>query len=167
MCLETETIDEVVAEIGRIARALGLRIAAAESLTVGRIQSLLGSQSGSSGFFVGGITAYDLESKAACLGVERAHAAEVNCVSERVVHEMALGVERLFDADVTVATTGYAERDGMSAAGPMAYCGIRVLGVRSSKIVDCGERGRLEAQAHVADQALRFLRQELLEVRAT
>ena len=65
--------------------------------------------SGSSTFFVGGVTAYDLERKVQILGIDRAHAEPVDCVSPRVAAEMAKGAARLFDADIAVATTGYAE----------------------------------------------------------
>jgi nicotinamide-nucleotide amidase len=84
-------------------------VAVAESLTCGRVQALLGSVSGSSAYFRGGLTAYTLEQKVALLGVDRTHAAEVDCVSERVAREMAVGVRRLFHTAVGLATTGYAE----------------------------------------------------------
>ena len=84
-------------------------IASAESLTAGKVQSLLAKASGSSDYFVGGVTAYSLDQKVAILGVNRAHAAKVNCVSPRVAEEMAKGVCAFMKATVGIATTGYAE----------------------------------------------------------
>lgn len=87
----------------------GLTIATAESCTVGLIMSYLGSNSGSSAYFKGGICAYDQDAKVMLLGVDAEHAAEVNCVSERVAMEMATGVADRFGADIGIATTGYVE----------------------------------------------------------
>ena len=58
-----------------------LTLAAAESLTCGRVQAAIGSVSGASEYFLGGITAYSLDQKVRHLGVERAAAARVNSVS--------------------------------------------------------------------------------------
>ncbi len=88
---------------------LELTLACAESLTCGYIQACLGSVSGASEFFAGGITAYNLEQKVGLLGVEESHAREVNCVSSKVAIEMAKGVCEKFATDVGIATTGYAE----------------------------------------------------------
>lgn len=88
-----------------------LRLAVAESLTGGYLQSLVSTAAGASDFFEGGVVAYSLEQKVRILGVERHHAAAVNCVSPRVALEMAQGVCRLLHTDVGVATTGYASPD--------------------------------------------------------
>jgi nicotinamide-nucleotide amidase len=103
----------------------GLTIAAAESLTTGLVQHHLGSCSGSSVYHRGGITAYSLEQKVKHLGVDAGHAAEVNCVSERVARQMARGVRTMFDANIGIATTGYAEPDPSRNIGiPFAYIGF-------------------------------------------
>lgn len=86
-----------------------LTLAAAESLTAGHVQARLASVSGSSEYFLGGVTAYSLDQKVKLLGVNRAHAKSVACVSQRVAVEMAAGACQLFGADLAVATTGYAE----------------------------------------------------------
>ena len=87
----------------------GRTLAVAESLTGGRLQALITGVSGASGYFLGGVTAYTIPQKARLLGVDAAHAAEVDAFSARVAAEMACGACRLFGADVGVATTGYAE----------------------------------------------------------
>lgn len=86
-----------------------LRLAVAESMTGGRLQALITAESGASEFFRGGLTAYTLDEKVRHLGVERAAAAVVDCVSAEVAWQMARGACALFGADVAVATTGYAE----------------------------------------------------------
>ena len=68
-----------------------LTLAAAESLTAGNVQARIASVSGASGYFRGGVTAYSIEEKVKLLGVNRAAAKRVNCVSARVAEEMAAG----------------------------------------------------------------------------
>ncbi len=138
-------------------------LAAAESLTGGRVQARVAEISGASGFFVGGVTAYTLAQKVHLLGVNRGHAAEVNCVSARVAEEMAAGACRLFGADLAVATTGYAEQfvtpDG-HAVGPMAWWAIAARGSRGRARavrhgrVECPGATRTDAQQMVADAVL-------------
>lgn len=138
-----------------------LTLAAAESLTCGRVQARVGEVSGASNFFRGGITAYTLEQKVRHLGVGRAAARRVNCVSVEVARQMAVGVCRLFETDVGVATTGYAEpsaADGVAV--PFAWWAIARRGARGklgavqSGRVECPGCSRTEVQAIVADAVL-------------
>lgn len=86
-----------------------LTLAVAESLTCGRVQAQVGTISGASEFFLGGITAYTIDQKVRHLGVDRAAALSVNSVSAEVAEQMARGACTLFGSDLGVATTGYAE----------------------------------------------------------
>lgn len=143
--------------------ALGLKVAAAESLTVGRVQAELGRRSGASGYFAGGVTAYAIEAKVRLLGVDPEHAVNVNAVSERVAGEMARGAAKLFDAQIGVATTGYAEPDpGRGARTPFAWVAVArgedpPLAVR----VEGAGLGREAMQARAAAAALRLLAESL------
>ena len=75
-----------------MARDPGLKLAVAESLTCGRLQARIGTISGASEFFLGGVTAYALEQKVTLLGVDRAESrGRSNCVSARVAEQMARG----------------------------------------------------------------------------
>ncbi len=80
-----------------------LTLAAAESLTAGHVQARIAAVSGSSAYFRGGVTAYALEEKARLLGVDRAAAKKVNCVSAAVAEQMAVGALKLFRTDLAVA----------------------------------------------------------------
>jgi nicotinamide-nucleotide amidase len=140
-----------------------LSVCAAESLTGGHVQAMLTSVSGASEYFRGGITAYTLDEKVKCLGVNRAHAKRANSVSQQVAVEMAVGACRLFDADLAVATTGYAEparERGIKV--PMAWWAIchRQGGGSAVVISGCvelpGEK-RVAVQHRVADSVLREL----------
>ena len=86
-----------------------LKLAVAESMTAGHLQTRIASVPGASNFFVGGITTYTLDQKVKHLGVNRQAAKLVNCVSATVAEQMAVGACELFGADVALATTGYAE----------------------------------------------------------
>jgi nicotinamide-nucleotide amidase len=115
-----------------------LTLAAAESLTCGRVQARIGEISGASHFFLGGVTAYTLEAKVRQLGVER-------CA--------------LFGSDLGVATTGYAEPspdDGVR--DPFAWWAIahrsrgKFKALRGGR-VECPGATRVDVQMFVADAA--------------
>ncbi len=133
-----------------------LTIAAAESLTCGHVQSLIGAISGASAYFLGGVTAYSLDQKVRHLGVDRTTAKRVNSVSAEVAEQMARGVCALFGSDLGVSTTGYAEpsnADGV--ADPFAWWGLahRQRGkwiVRTGR-VECPGANRIDAQTSVAE----------------
>ena len=147
-----------------------LTLAAAESMTCGRVQAKVGEISGASEFFLGGITAYSLEQKVRHLGVRRAAAQRVKCVSADVATEMARGVCQLFGSDLGVATTGYAEpstADGVAA--PFAWWALahRQKGrfvVRRGR-VECPGAKRIAAQTIVAEAVLTELVTYLREMR--
>jgi len=148
-----------------------LTLAVAESLTCGHVQAAIGAVSGASAYFLGGLTAYALEQKVKLLGVNRAHARGVNCVSQRVAVEMARGAGERFGADVTVATTGYAEpspADGIKV--PAAWWALchRLRGGRTvviSGLLEVPGATRLEAQERVTQEVLRQLVAYLREYR--
>jgi len=144
-------------------RRPALTLAVAESLTAGHLQAQIAAVSGASDYFLGGVTAYSLEQKVKLLGVNRAHARRVDCVSQRVAVEMAFGAAQLFGADLAAATTGYAEP--ARAAGvksPMAWWAIcqRMKGGRlvlNSGTVEVPGADRTEAQARIARDVLGLL----------
>lgn len=155
--------EEARALHGRLL-ALGERVAVAESLTVGRVQAALGRWSGASGYFSGGMTCYAVAAKVRLLGVDAAHAAEVNAVSARVAEEMARGAARVFGCEIGVATTGYAEPDaGSGVAEPFAWVAVaRGDAVRVARVGGAGP-GREAMQARVAAEALRLLAEMVAE----
>ncbi len=144
------------AELKALLIAKELRVAAAESLTAGRVQALLGAVSGSSGYLAGGVTAYGGDLKVSLLDVDPAGEAD-NWVSEQVATEMALGACWMFGCEIGVATTGYAEPDAANGvAVPFAWwavCGPDEA-VRVGRVEVAGV-GRTEVQSRVAVAALR------------
>ena len=112
--------EQLARRVGALLMRAGERIASAESLTAGYVQSSIASVSGSSGYFVGGLTAYDIDAKVELLGVDRAEAERSDCVSAEVARQMAHGAQRVFGADVGIGTTGYA--DGVDV--PFAFLAV-------------------------------------------
>jgi nicotinamide-nucleotide amidase len=105
--IDEETME---AAVGRLLLERGLTMAVAESVTGGLVQSRIVNVAGASGFFVGGVVAYDSRVKFEVLQVP-----EGPVVSEPCAQAMADGVRRLLGADVGVATTGVAgptDQDG-------------------------------------------------------
>jgi nicotinamide-nucleotide amidase len=151
---------ELKALLGRAPRRT---LAVAESLTAGHVQARVASIAGASGYFLGGVTAYTLEQKVAWLGVDRAAAAAVDCVSAEIATQMARGVAERFSADVGVATTGYAEAaPERGVLAPMAWWAVAIRGARGELTVTTGRVdlpgcGRVEVQARVAEAALAAL----------
>jgi nicotinamide-nucleotide amidase len=152
------TFANDAATLCRFLEESGQTIAVAESLTIGHVQALIGSVSGASKVFSGGITAYTLEQKVRHLGVDRSHAQTVNSVSERVAVEMARGVRRLFGASVGLATTGYAEpAPGEQVEAPFAYVAANVHGRAWAWCIEGGGGGRTDVQVRVAVRAVQNL----------
>lgn len=148
-----------------------LTLAVAESLTVGHLQAKIAAVSGASDYFLGGITAYTLEQKVKQLGVNRAHARSVNCVSQRVAVEMASGTTKLFGAQLAVASTGYAEPSPKHKVKiPHAWWAIchRVRGgavMVISGYVEAPGADRVTVQEKVAEAVLAELVNYLRETR--
>lgn len=87
-----------------------MTISVAESCTSGSLQSLLTSIDGSSDYFEGGITVYNINQKVKHLKVNRKVAEKVDCVSQKVADQMAIGVANLFETRISISTTGYIDR---------------------------------------------------------
>jgi nicotinamide-nucleotide amidase len=144
-------------------------LAVAESLTCGRLQARIGSISGASEFFLGGITAYTLEEKVRHLGVDRAEAAAVNSVSARVAEQMARGACALFGSDTGIGTTGYSEPSTQwHVDEPFAWWGLAIRQPGGDYAVHCGRvdlsgLARTDAQERAAAAALDGLINRLRE----
>lgn len=139
-----------------------LRLAVAESLTAGLLQSKMVALDGASEFFSGGVTAYVIDMKVNLLGVDRAEAEKTNAVAPQIAENMARGICELMQSQVGLATTGYAEPDAnLHVETPYAYIGlfIRHGGAvisRSEKVTGEG-LNRTEMLEYVAESAVKLL----------
>lgn len=138
------------------------RLAVAESLTAGHLQALITSVPGASGYFEGGITAYNLEQKVCFLKVDEDRAREVNCVSQDIAVQMAERVLHLFNATVAIATTGYAEPDpSRDIPTPYAYVAVsNGIWYAWKRITPPFGMKRLQVQRFVAEEALKLFLKE-------
>lgn len=146
---------KLVADILNALRADKKTVSTAESISTGYLQTRLGSVSGASDVFKGGITAYQQPVKVDVLTVDQDLAEKTNCVDEEVARQMALGALNLFKSDYAIATCGYAETD---EGRPYAYIAVTEAPdhcLFSSRIELAGER--IEAQQQTAELALKTL----------
>jgi PncC family amidohydrolase len=119
-------------EVGKIARAKGLKLAVAESITGGLICSLLTDVPGSSDYFMAGFVTYSNASKVKILGVKEETLAHYGAVSEATAREMAAGARVVGGADIGVATTGIA---GPTGATPTKPVGLVYMAVDNGRKV--------------------------------
>lgn len=113
---EMKSLPEVVQD-GMI--DAGWMLAVAESCTAGLLGARLTDLAGSSGFFRGGILAYDNAVKEALLDVPPEVLATQGAVSEAVVEAMALGARRRVGADHALAVSGISGPGGATADKPV------------------------------------------------
>lgn len=97
----------MITRLKEILKEKNMTISVAESCTGGNLQSILTSINGSSEYFDGGICCYTIDQKVKHLGVDRKIAEPVDCVSQEVADQMALGCSKLFETNITISTTGY------------------------------------------------------------
>lgn len=83
-------------------------VAVAESCTGGLLGHWLTNVPGSSGYFLGGMICYSLESKRDLLGVRLETLSRYGAVSGETAQEMAVRVRALFGATYALAITGIA-----------------------------------------------------------
>lgn len=96
----------------------GKTVAAAESLTAGLFQSMIGNISGASKVLKGGVVTYSAEMKTALLDVPERLIKEHGTVSEACAIAMAEGTLKLTDADLAVSFTGAAGPDELEGHPP-------------------------------------------------
>jgi nicotinamide-nucleotide amidase len=102
----------LAAELGRLLRARGFRIATAESCTGGLVAAAITSVPGSSEWFERGFVTYSNDAKAELLGVPRETIAPNGAVSEPVARAMAEGAVAHSRAQCALSITGIAGPDG-------------------------------------------------------
>jgi len=138
-----------VAELARLLKARGWRMASAESCTGGLIAAACTDLAGSSDWFDRGWVTYSNAAKTQLLGVPADVIERHGAVSEPVARAMALGACQRAGAQAAVAVTGIAGPDGGSADKPVGTvwfggcAGDRVWTVRQCF---AGDRAAVRAQ---------------------
>ena len=102
---EDEPIEVV---LGKLLTEKKLTLSTAESCTGGKIAATLSAVSGASNYFKGSVVSYASQTKIDVLGVSNETIDKYSVVSAEVAKEMALGIQKLTQADYAIATTGNA-----------------------------------------------------------
>ena len=103
-----------------------LTLSVAESCTGGNIAHQLTTIPGSSVYFKGGVVSYANEAKENILQVNPLDIEQHGAVSQQVVEQMAKGVQKLFNTDCSVATSGIAGPGGGTETKPVGTVWIAV-----------------------------------------
>lgn len=104
----------------------GKKIAVAESFTGGGVGRRIVSVSGASKVFVEGLNTYSEVSKMKRLGVSEYTLRSYGAVSKETAYEMAAGLLRAGDAQISIATTGLAGPESDGSGLPVGVCCIAV-----------------------------------------
>jgi nicotinamide-nucleotide amidase len=138
--------DDTLQEcIGRLLTANGKTMSTAESCTGGMISQLITSISGSSTYFLGGVTSYANSVKNEVLGVDEEIINNFGAVSSECVAKMAEGVRKLTGSDFSVATSGIAGPGGGTPEKPVGLVWVGVssdMGTETYKVQYNGDRKR-------------------------
>ncbi|MEN9226157.1 MAG: competence/damage-inducible protein A [Thermostichus sp. HHBFW_bins_43] len=153
--------------VGELLLKRGQTLAVAESCTGGLLGQLLTGIPGSSGYFLGGVVAYDNRIKERLLGVAPVTLEQHGAVSEPVAAQMALGAKQTLGSDWALSITGIAGPEGGTATKPvgLVYLGLadpdgktEVYEYRFGSL-----RGREGVRWWSAQTALDRLRRQLLK----
>ena len=155
--------DTLEATVGRMLKAAGKTVSAAESCTGGEISHLITSVPGSSAYYLGSVTSYAVSVKENVLGVPAETVEKYGVVSGEVAAAMAEGVRRVTGSDYAVSTTGLAGPDG-DEFNPVGTVWIGVAGPKGTKTVKkLFKNDRKRNIERFASSALDFLRLTLIE----
>jgi len=156
-CVGSADVNLNIAVVNKL-RALNMKIAVAESCTGGMLATAFVDVPGVSDVFLEGLVAYSDEAKVARLGVDEKIITSYGAVSEECAQEMALKLQSLTNADVTVSITGVAGPSGGSEEKPVGtvYIGICINSDLSVKLCHfTGSRDKIRKRS--ADHALYLL----------
>jgi PncC family amidohydrolase len=141
--VDSEPLAQLVDRLQALCLERGLMVATAESCTGGLIAKLITDQTGSSGYFRGGVVSYSNEIKTLLLDVPEEQLAAHGAVSAQVARSMAMGARARMNTDLAVAVTGVAGPGGGSAAKPVGLTYVAVAdaaGVEVRRLVWSGDR---------------------------
>lgn len=121
----------------------GYKISVAESFTGGNVAATIISVAGASSVFYEGIVAYNEKAKVERLGVNLQSLQKFKPVSSVVAEEMAVGLIKGGNCDISISTTGLAGPDGDGSGMPVGLCyiGLACFGeVHTYKFMFSGNR---------------------------
>lgn len=107
----SESVTAAAGNLVAAARAAGLTVATAESLTAGQIAAAIAAIPGASAVLRGGLIVYATDLKHGLAGVDADLLAQHGPVNAGVVRELAAGAARRCGADIGIGATGVAGPD--------------------------------------------------------
>lgn len=117
--IDPHEMNPVLEALHRLCLDRKVTLATAESCTGGLLSGLVTRQSGSSQYFLGGVSSYSNDSKTKLISVPRSLIAEHGAVSAPVAKAMAEGIREALGADFSVSITGVAGPGGGSPEKPV------------------------------------------------
>jgi nicotinamide-nucleotide amidase len=97
-------------------RDKGLKVAFAESSTAGLVVAEFANGQGTSDVLLGSIVTYSVEAKQKVLNVKKETIALYTPESQQVTNEMVMGLQKLLQADISIAITGLCGQGGSESA---------------------------------------------------
>ena len=145
-------------------KARRLSLAVAEGDTGGVLLASLTAEPGSSAVVVGGVVAYADALKTALLEVPPQVLREHGAVSAAAAQAMAVGVRRLAQTDLGLATTGIAGPGGATPTKPVGLVFVAVATAGGASVREHRWTGdRAANRQSSADAALALLREVVLD----
>ena len=141
-------------------------LSTAESCTSGRVAAGITSTPGSSEYYLGGIVCYADRIKEELLNVDPKVIDDKSAVCEEVARQMAIGANKLFHSDYSIAVTGFAGPGGGTDDAPVGTIWIAVG--NAEKIItkklekDCGRDKNLAVATFYATKMIHDYLKELL-----
>ena len=147
------------AQVLKLAREAGIRIATAESCTGGMVAAALTDVAGSSDVMERGFVTYSNAAKIEMLGVLASSLADYGAVSEEVAGEMAEGALERSNAQIAVSVTGIAGPGGSEFKPEGRVCFALARSNRATRVetVDFGALGRAGVRQQATEHALALL----------
>lgn len=143
--------------LGDLLRKEQLTLATAESCTGGLIGHLLTNVPGSSDYYLGGAQVYSNDAKQKMLGVRLETLEAHGAVSQETVLEMATGIRKTLNSDVSIAVSGIAGPGGWKRGKPV---GLVWIGITAPDLHQAwknnwtGNRQQIKQQAAIEALAL-------------
>lgn len=157
---DDENIEKVIAQLLTDKKKT---LAIAESCTGGKLANLFTKMPGASKYFKGSIVPYNTNIKTTVLGVEKSIIEKNSVVSIAVAEAMAVRVQKLFEADFSIATTGNAgptKGDSDAEIGTVCIAIATPGGVISDQFVFSNHRSRTIGKA--VNKSLEMLQEQIL-----
>ena len=139
-------------------------ISIAESLTGGKIASMLVEKSGISVSLLEGIVCYSNKSKITTLGVKEETLEKFGAVSKEVASEMVVGVAKRLNSDFAISTTGIAGPNSDESGKPVGLVYIAIYAQGKVSVSECsfvGDRELIRYRASI--EALNETRKNILK----